>query len=1138
MPIVRTADSSRATCGSCERDRSHSSSRLSSSRIATLFVLILAASNTAGRQGDRSSVTAHAPHASRLFKDSRQTLAIARAQGRQNVTVLVVAQPGEVRTVVQRALELRGNVRYRDDDIGYVRVSLPIDRASDFAESNGVEAAAFDLDPSYPDRLIEMRQFSSTIDEANDSPGTPPKMASQSRSELGDVEPWPPTRWSDYPLRHPYSPLRDIDAEDFLVKHPSFDGRGVTIAILDGNIDFLLPEFQTAYRIDGTPVSKLADVLNVTDPRDDAEFSPQWVDMREQVVAHGRHAVFQGKSFTTPRDGGFRIGLFDERRLKDKEIDHICDPQRTGALFGVLWDEETNDVWVDTNSNGSFADEKAMTDYSRRHDVGTFGRDDPATPVRESIGFTVQTDPKGKFISLNLGTASHATLVIGAVVGNRTPTGLVQGVAPGARLVSISWSGGASLHSMLEGVIAAFKHPQVDLIVLEQHLTMVGATYLPADAHHPVSIVAQRLTERYHKLLFVPALNPPGFGLVGEDGLADAAVSVGGYQSQESYRLNAGFITQNRDNMHYGALSHGPSGTGALKPDFLAPTGHMSLNVGFRKGGSLAGLFQLPPGYRLGGGTSTAAPMAAGIAALVMSAARQTGVTVDATLLKAALASSARYIPHLAAHEQGNGLLQVEAAYNLLTRLQSAPALTITSKAPVRTRLSNLLWTPDQGVGIYEREGWTVGDEGIRTVALTRTSGPSDPVTFSLSWLGNDGTFSSPAFLVLPRNQPVELPVHIAIKEAGAHSAVLTLDTPSMPGHVYRMLNTVVVPLRFTAENKYQINAALTIPRPGDRSVFVEVPPGAAVLGVSATGEDGNVDLSLISPEREPLEATQRNMVARPEPGVWEVNVSTNESLMQFTPHRPQPVKAAKVKLNVALWGVDINVGAKAAKIWMPGEDVDVPVEVSNRFGEISASVASLSLSSAFTETRTIVQGEQHVYEIIVPNGVASLEARVSGVADVNADLDLYLLDCTGQTQSVPRPTASLATPRRKANTVDSDGRVQVSSPAPGLWKVVVDAYSVPSGQTTYSYVDLLMQPKFGSLSASDAPEKRQPGAMWRTSARAWIASLPDTPRILRATVTVNSPDVRAPGGGPLPLGTVDVVLGPSEQTPLNAGHH
>ena len=44
-----------------------------------------------------------------------------------------------------------------------------------------------------------------------------------------------------------------------------------------------------------------------------------------------------------------------------------------------------------------------------------------------------------------------------------------------------------------------------------------------------------------------------------------------------------------------------------------------------------------------------------------------TGVPYDAVRLKAALTGSARYIENLAAHEQGNGLIQVGPAYALLT---------------------------------------------------------------------------------------------------------------------------------------------------------------------------------------------------------------------------------------------------------------------------------------------------------------------------------------------------------------------------------------------------------------------------------------------------------------------------------------
>ena len=280
---------------------------------------------------------------------------------------------------------------------------------------------------------------------------------------------WPP-RLSDYPLQHPYSPIKDLDAAEFLAKHPTWDGRGVTIALLDGNLDLLLPEFQTAYTIDGKTVPKIADYLNVTDPRDDGDINPQWVNMQETVSSSGGKVSFQGKTFTVPRDGTYRIGLFSERRFNmesnaayiDQDVDRNGNPKGDDGLFGVLWDEATNDVWVDTNRDLSFADEKAMTDYIKRQDVGIFGKDDPKTPVRDCIGFAVQTDQKNKFVSINIGIYQHATEIMGSVVGNRLPNGRLQGVAPGARLVSVFY-GVSNAHGLIEGLITAFRHPQVDL---------------------------------------------------------------------------------------------------------------------------------------------------------------------------------------------------------------------------------------------------------------------------------------------------------------------------------------------------------------------------------------------------------------------------------------------------------------------------------------------------------------------------------------------------------------------------------------------------------------------------------------------------------------------------------------------------
>ena len=1124
--------------------------------VGTLFLSLGMVGNGSGADvsvAPNLQITTQRP---KLFKDSRQSLAIAHAQGRKTVMLLLVAKPGAAAAVAEQAERLGGDVRYRDDEVGYLRVRISPDRATELAEFNQNEAATVDYDDSYPYRLRPGPQ-------ALPRPGGVLPMAQPDQAP----EEWPP-QLTDYPLRHPYSPIKDLDAADFLANHPTWDGRGVTIALLDGNFDLLLPEFQTAYTLDGTTVPKVADYLNVTDPRDDWDVNPQWVNMQDIVTSSGGKVTFGGKTFTVPHDGTYRIGFFSERRFNresnaayiDQDIDRNGNPKGDDGLFGVLWDEASNDVWVDTDRNLSFADKKPMTDYIKRGDVGIFGKDDPKTPIRESVGFTVQTDPKNKFVSINVGIYQHATGIMGSVVGNKHPNGRLQGVAPGARLVSMFY-GVSNAHSLIEGLITAFRHPQVDLIVLEQSVAIASVPYLLADATHPISLVAQRLTERYHKLLFVPGDNSPAFGFVAEDGLAPAVVSVGGYQNKESYRLNWGLVPENDDNMHWGALSHGPSGSGALKPDVIAPSGQMSTDPGYRKGGTFKGLYQLPPGYSVDGGTSTATPMAAGATALVVSAAKQSGVPYDAARLKRAITGSARYIPRLAAHEQGNGLIQVGAAFELLKKLQAVEPVTITSRAPVKTKLSHLLLTPDEGVGLYEREGWAVGDRAERTITLTRTSGPSEPMIFNLSWQGNDGTFSSQDSVTLPLGTPVAVPVSITAKKEGAHSAILSIDHTLIPGHAHRMLAAIVVPYRFTADNGYSVKAEVTPPRPGDLGVFIEVPPGTAALTFSASSPDFN--LSLIGPDKdavypcsfEPEGSTKPCSVARPQSGVWEINVDSKIK-WAYDPETPVPLKATPVTVNATLLGVDVTTIPVAPGVLKVDSSQQFSLALENRLGKTVAAVTSVELGSASRRSVTIAQGEQHLYEIVVPKGTTSLFAKVRGASDARADLDVYLLDCTepekvpeetpaelekgNKAPPAPKPTCGTVA---KAADMGPGGEVGVAGPKAGRWVVVVDAYSLNRGPVKYEYVDFFTHPSFGSIAVADPPEERKPSTRWTAKANAWAASLPTAPRDLAGRIIVTSPDVVGWGGPfdqrqkqPISLGSAELWFG--LQTATAAGGH
>src|SRR4029079_18065259 len=66
---------------------------------------------------------------------------------------------------------------------------------------------------------------------------------------------------------------------------------------------------------------------------------------------------------------------------------------------------------------------------------------------------------------------------------------------------------------------------------------------------------------------------------------------------------------------------------------------------------------------------------------------------------------------------------------------------------------------------------------------------------------------------------------------------------------------------------------------------------------------------------------------------------------------------------------------------------------------------------------------------------------------------------------------------------------VTLQHPAAGKWRVVIDGASVPSGQTTYDYSDVVFNQAYGMVAVTDTTAKHQKGSSWSVKTNAWIAS-------------------------------------------------
>jgi hypothetical protein len=1006
-----------------------------------------------------------------LGKQDRDLLIQAERDGQSTVTVLVLAKEGQTEQTIDQLKSAGAKISYRADKLGYVRAEVPVDKVEKAAKQPAL--ASLDLDRTY------------TFDEP--------------RPE-GIQDPTPqPAPGANTPNVNAYMPTGDTGAAQFVQENKKFDGRGVTVGIIDSGVDLGHPSLNTT----STGAAKITDWVTATDSgftdglnNDD---DPTWIDMTSP--AQGQPAQF-------------RFGLFNERdpRLGGElgnDVNRDGNPAGSIGTFGVLWDTATNTVWVDTNQNKSFADEKPMTDYKVKADQDEFGTDNPATPVRESMPFVVQTDPANNAVNIGIVSGEHGSHVAGIVAGNSLFGGAMNGAAPGANLLSVRvclFVTGCTRHAMEQGMIYAAEHG-VDVINMS-----VGGLDLINDGESDTELLYNRLIDEDDVQIFISAGNDgPGTNTVSGPSLASKVMSVGSYISKASWQRNYGSDALAEDNLHPFS-GRGPTEAGGFKPDIVAPGSAISTIPTWMPGGPVVGTYPLPPGYAMLQGTSMASPQAAGAAAVLVSAAVQQNVPHKPDQLRTAMKSSARYLNSYQAYEQGNGLIDVNKAYNLLKANIKTTA--ISSSVPVTTILSDFLADPGVGQGIYDREGVKSGDRYVREYTFKRTSGSASPQTYQVKWVGNDGTFTSPASILLPLNSAVKFRVTVNPRTAGIHSATLNLDSPMTTGVEYQTLNTVVAAEDFTTGNGFQVKHGGTVARNAWVSYFVRVPAGTPALKVDLQGggttpgagqirflryhpygipAEGNTQTTnCYNPPVPPGNAcnsgdspTTRTAV-NPTPGVWEIVVEAR---------RTSDAAQVPYTLTVSVLGAAVSPNPDTIPTATVNQPINRSYTLTNKFGPFTGRAVGTDLGSAQIARPTIADGGEAQFQISVTAGAKQLKVKIGNPADLSADLDLFLLNCT------------TGTCVQVASSADGDAEesVTVTNPAAGAWRAVVDGFAVPDGTTAYDYVDVFSNPAFGSVVVTDANASHAAGSSWTVPGVVTPKVAPAAGRVLLGNVEVRT---------------------------------
>jgi hypothetical protein len=312
------------------------------------------------------------------------------------------------------------------------------------------------------------------------------------------------------------------------------------------------------------------------------------------------------------------------------------------------------------------------------------------------------------------------------------------------------------------------------------------------------------------------------------------------------------------------------------------------------------------------------------------------------------------------------------------------------------------------------------------------------------------------------------------------------------------MLAVIVAAEPLNAENSFTTTAKVEVPRPEMASWFYDVPAGTRALRVDIDSRR-ELAVAVVRPDTRTANAVRTApggggggfggggatrsraswIVTDPMPGVWEVRLSDLDDVRTFDAmqaEKDEPVPPTEATLTVSAIAVDLSLPAVTDPAMMSSGALTHELTLSNRMGAFVGGVTALPLGAARRERPSIRHGEQLQYEIDVPAGAATLLVRAGDFADARADLDLYVVDCTGK---------QCRNPQTDSDPI-GDEVVIVQNPAAGTWKVVVDAASVPTGSTSFAYLDAILSTAFGTAAAADVMKERKPGDQWSTHALTW----------------------------------------------------
>jgi subtilisin family serine protease len=713
--------------------------------------------------------------------------------------------------------------------------------------------------------------------------------------------------------------LSTCRVDEFLAAKPNSDGRGVVIAVLDTGVDPSIPGLTR------TPDGgvKVIDVQDFSGQGDIELHRVRVDEQTDKLVDYDEDGspIHYELPPLPPDDAGeerrYWLGFLDEGKFVNSDVPDLNDNGTTDDKFPMCVTALAGDgddqaaCYVDADLDRSFADENLLRNYKLNYDTFTLFREKPEKQIIP-VTFAVNIFLRQAKVVVYYDDGAHGTHCAGIAAGYRinNQDGF-NGVAPGAKVIGLKISQNAQgAPSTTESFKRALEYAA--RFARERGMPVVCNLSFGVESviegNSDIDKFFDDFLRKHPYVMFCTSAGNegPGLSTVGTPAAATEVISVAAMLAADTARDVVGF------EMREPAVTVFSSRGGELdKPDIAVPGWATSTVPRWVKRGDYWA------------GTSMASPYAAGLCAVLISdaMARHPGVPIRACDVRRALSLTARPVAGATPVAVGYGLPDLPAAAELLDEF-----VTVAADDPV---IGYDISTPcphghnGKARAAYWRSIYHPTDER-QTFTVKPVFAPGTDASARTSFVRKFELRSASPWCKVPQREVYlrsEQTARIYVEYDGQQLTepglfVGTVGALSGGRPAFRLINTIVVPYRVTAEDDFSLSFKDQLVKGWQpERYFLSVPPGASAMKLVLSAPEGQESKASIERVFDPNGKRFRNRGNRLDttnakrevewiltedliPGVWEVPIVAN-----------RPDKEWPFDLDVRFFGLDAEPG-------------------------------------------------------------------------------------------------------------------------------------------------------------------------------------------------------------------------------------